>query len=241
MVSLKLSSQDINYNVNSHYYKNEMNPHFDLIEIVENHGIEGPKYGGYDTDQYAMPREKPSHKVKVDGFFIDITEVTNRQFKAFVDATGYLTIAEREIDWEDMKKQLPADTPKPHDSILQPGSLIFNKKVNVIVNMENYGQWWTWKIGANWKHPQGPESSIEGQDDFPVVHVAYEDALAYCTWANRRLPSEAEWESAAQGKNTDAIFTWGNDPQLLNKRANTCKAHFQQLTNLLMVLNILHL
>ena len=135
MVSLKLSSQDINYNVNSHYYKNEMNPHFDLIEIVENHGIEGPKYGGYYTDQYAMPREKPSHKVKVDGFFIDITEVTNRQFKAFVDATGYLTIAEREIDWEDMKKQLPADTPKPHDSILQPGSLIFNKKVNVIVNM----------------------------------------------------------------------------------------------------------
>jgi formylglycine-generating enzyme required for sulfatase activity len=182
--------------------------------------------GAKDTDQYAMPREKPSHKVKVDGFFIDITEVTNRQFKAFVDATGYLTIAEREIDWEDMKKQLPADTPKPHDSILQPGSLIFNKKVNVIVNMENYGQWWTWKIGANWKHPQGPESSIEGQDDFPVVHVAYEDALAYCTWANRRLPSEAEWESAAQGKNTDAIFTWGNDPQLLNKRANTWQGTF---------------
>ena len=182
--------------------------------------------GAKDDDQYAMPREKPAHNVKVDGFFIDITEVTNKQFKAFVDATDYVTIAEREIDWEDMKAQLPEGTPKPHDSILQPGSLIFNKDVNAAVNMNNYAQWWTWKIGANWKQPQGPGSSIEGQDDFPVVHVAYDDALAYCEWANRRLPTEAEWESAAQGTNSDAIFTWGNDTKLLNKKANTWQGTF---------------
>ena len=187
--------------------------------------------GGKNGDQYAMPREKPSHNVKVDGFFIDVTEVTNKQFKAFVDATNYLTVAEREIDWEEMKTQLPENTPKPHDSILQPGSLIFNKDVNAVVNMQNYGQWWTWKIGANWKHPRGPDSSIKGQDNYPVVHVAYEDALAYCKWANRRLPTEAEWESAAQGKNTDAIFTWGNDPQLLNKNANTWQGTFPTINN----------
>ena len=182
--------------------------------------------GAKENDNYAMGREKPAHYVKVDGFFIDITEVTNKQFKAFVDATGYLTIAEREIDWEEIKKQVPEGTPKPHDSILKPGSLIFNKKANGIVNMQNYLQWWTWKIGANWKQPQGPDSSIEGQDNYPVVHISFEDAQAYCKWANRRLPTEAEWESAAQGKNTVAIFTWGNNPDLLNEKANTWQGVF---------------
>jgi sulfatase modifying factor 1 len=128
-----------------------------------------------------------------------------------------------------MKMQLPPNTPKPNDSILQPGSLIFNKNVNAVVDMENYGQWWTWKIGADWKHPQGPKSTIENQDHYPVVHVAYEDALAYCKWANRRLPTEAEWEAAAQGKNNDAIFTWGNDPQLLNEKANTWQGTFPSI------------
>ncbi|WP_417859775.1 formylglycine-generating enzyme family protein [Winogradskyella sediminis] len=182
--------------------------------------------GAKDSDTHAMPREKPAHLVTVDGFFIDITEVTNKQFKAFVDATGYVTIAERKIDWEDMKKELPPNTPKPHDSILQPGSLIFNKNVNAVVNMENYGQWWTWKTGANWRHPEGPESTIEGKDNYPVVHIAYQDALAYCKWANRRLPTEAEWESAAQGKNTNTIFTWGNDINQLNTNANTWQGVF---------------
>ncbi len=185
--------------------------------------------GAKADDPYAMPREKPAHYVTVDGFFIDITEVTNKQFKAFVKATNYVTVAERSIDWNEMKKEFPEGTPKPHDSILQPGSLIFNKDVNAVVNMQNYGQWWTWKIGANWKHPQGSESSIEGQDDYPVVHIAYEDALAYCKWANRRLPTEAEWEAAAQGKKEDAIFTWGNEPKLLNEKANTWQGTFPVL------------
>ncbi len=182
--------------------------------------------GAKDSDRFAMDREKPSHYVTVDGFFMDITEVTNVQFKAFVEATGYITVAERPIDWEEMKKELPEGTPKPHDSVLRPGSLLFNKNVNALVNMQNYGQWWTWKIGANWKHPKGPGSSIEGQEDFPVVHVSYEDALAYCKWANRRLPTEAEWESAAQGIQTDAIFTWGNNSKVLNEKANTWQGQF---------------
>jgi len=184
--------------------------------------IQGAKEG----DRYAMPREMPAHQVYVDGFFIDITEVTNKQFKKFVDETNYKTVAERKIDWEEMKKDLPAGTPKPHDSILQPGSLIFNKNVNAIVNMENYGQWWTWKIGANWKHPQGPESSIGGKDNYPVVHIAFEDALAYCKWANRRLPTEAEWEAAAQGTSSDNIYTWGNNTDVLDEKANTWQGVF---------------
>ena len=190
--------------------------------------VEGKTFvqGAKSGDKYAMEREKPAHNVTVDGFFIDITEVTNKQFKAFVEATGYVTIAERPIDWEEMKKQLPEDTPKPADSILQPGSLIFNKSVSKVANMGDYSQWWTWKIGANWKHPAGPESTIEGKDNYPVVHIAFEDALAYCKWANRRLPTEAEWESAAQGTEADMVFTWGNNPELLNQNANTWQGVF---------------
>ena len=182
--------------------------------------------GAKPNDKYAMAREKPAHLVAVDGFFIDATEVTNKQFKAFVDATGYVTLAERPIDWEVMKRELPEDTEKPHDSLLQPGSLVFNKDVKAVTNMNNYGQWWTWKTGANWKHPEGPKSSIDGKDNFPVVHIALEDAQAYCKWANRRLPTEAEWESAAQGNATDHIFTWGNDFNALTKNANTWQGIF---------------
>ncbi|MBJ7881665.1 formylglycine-generating enzyme family protein [Gelidibacter salicanalis] len=190
--------------------------------------VEGKTFtqGAKPGDAYAMPREQPAHEVTVDGFFMDLTEVTNTQFKDFVDATGYITIAERPIDWEVMKHDLPEGTPKPADSILQPGSLIFNKHLDAVANMHNYQQWWTWKIGANWKHPEGPESTIEGKDNYPVVHIAYDDALAYCKWANRRLPTEAEWESAAQGTNTNSIYTWGSDASPLNASANTWQGTF---------------
>jgi len=190
--------------------------------------VEGKTFlqGAKNNDKYAMPREKPAHNVTVDGFFIDVTEVTNYQFRAFVEATNYITVAERKIDWEDMKKQLPQDAIKPHDSVLQPGSLIFNKTVDAVVNMNNYAQWWTWKVGADWQHPEGPDSNIDGKDNYPVVHVALDDALAYCKWANRRLPTEAEWESAAQGTNTSAIFTWGNDASILDANANTWQGEF---------------
>lgn len=190
--------------------------------------VEGKTFiqGGKPGDDYTLPREHPAHEVTVDGFFMDVTEVTNKQFKSFVDATDYITVAERPIDWEAMKKDLPKNTPKPADSVLQPGSLIFNKDVNLVENMNNYTQWWKWQIGANWKHPEGPHSSIEGKGNYPVVHIAYEDAMAYCKWANRRLPTEAEWESAAQGNNSEAIYTWGNDPSKLNASANTWQGTF---------------
>lgn len=182
--------------------------------------------GAKNTDQFAMPREKLAHEVYVDGFFIDITEVTNKQFRNFVNATNYKTIAERPINWDEIKKQLPEGTPKPHDSVLKPGSLIFNKDVKAVVNMANYAQWWTWKVGANWQHPAGPNSNIIGKENHPVVHVTLEDAQAYCKWANRRLPTEAEWESAAQGKNKNSIFTWGDNFELLNENANTWQGVF---------------
>lgn len=190
--------------------------------------VSGVKFtmGAQENDPYALPREKPAHPVAVDGFFIEETEVTNAEFKKFVEETGYETVAERPIDWEEMKKQLPPGTPKPHDTILQPGSLIFRKELENVNNLNDYSQWWEWKRGANWKHPQGPESSIEGKDDFPVVHVAYEDALAYANWANRDLPTEAEWEAAAHGKLNGGIYTWGDDESKLNKEANTWQGQF---------------
>jgi formylglycine-generating enzyme required for sulfatase activity len=105
--------------------------------------------GAKDNDPMALPREKPAHLVTVDGFFIDKTEVTNAQFRKFVEATGYITIAERDIDWQEMRKNLPSGTPKPHDSILKSGCLVFNKQVNEVSNLVDYGQWWAWEIGAN--------------------------------------------------------------------------------------------
>lgn len=182
--------------------------------------------GARSDDKMAMSREKPSHSVTVSGFYIDETEVTNAQFRKFINETKYLTVAERPIDWNEMKKQLPAGTQKPHDSLLKPGSLIFNKNLKAVASMDNYYQWWTWKTGANWKQPYGEGTNIDRKDNFPVVHVSYEDALAYCKWANRRLPTEAEWESAALGTKTSSIFTWGNDVSKLNEMANTWQGVF---------------
>ncbi|MCK0157013.1 formylglycine-generating enzyme family protein [Cellulophaga sp. F20128] len=182
--------------------------------------------GAVPQDKMAMDHEKPVHKVAVDGFFMDITEVTNAQFSKFVKETGYLTIAEREIDWEEMKKQVPEGTPKPHDSILQPGSLTFKKTKSTLPNLYDFSQWWHWTIGANWKHPNGPDSSIKGLEDHPVVQIAYEDALAYCNWAGRRLPTESEWEYAASGGKNGTIFFWGDDIKELSKTANSWEGEF---------------
>lgn len=182
--------------------------------------------GAVEQDRMAMGHESPNFQVAVDGFFMDATEVTNGQFSKFVKETGYITIAERELDWEEMKKQLPEGTPKPHDSIMKPGSLTFKKAKNSVPNLYDFSQWWSWTIGANWKHPNGPKSSIKGLDDYPVVHIAYEGAQAYCEWAGRRLPTEAEWELAARGENPDRIFTWGDDPDVLSKQANSWEGEF---------------
>lgn len=152
----------------------------------------------------------PAQKVKVDGFWIDEHEVTNTDFKKFTEATGYITIAERPVDWEELKKLLPEGTPKPPAENLQPGSLVFTPP-NHPVALNDYSQWWSWINGANWKHPNGPESSIEGLDSHPVVHIALEDAKAFAEWAGKRLPTEAEWELAARGGLTEKEFAWGEE------------------------------
>ncbi len=190
--------------------------------------IPGGKFnqGAVAQDNGAMKHEKPAHKVAVDGFFMDITEVTNAQFKKFTKATGYITVAEREIDWGEMKKQLPEGTPKPHDSIMQPGSLTFKKSKTSVPNLYDFSQWWKWTVGANWRQPLGPGSSIKGKDDHPVVHISYEDAQVYCKWIGRRLPTEAEWEYAARGTKENTLFFWGDDSSNLDKKANTWEGEF---------------
>jgi formylglycine-generating enzyme len=164
---------------------------------------------GGDNEQ-ADQNEFPKHNVNIASFAMDKTEVTNAEFKIFVDATNYQTIAERSINWEEIKQQLPADAVKPHDSLLQPGALVF-KGANQPVPLDNPGQWWSWTIGANWQHPLGPQSDIAGKMDHPVVHIAWEDANAYAKWAGKRLPTEAEWEWAARGGKQNQIYPWGNE------------------------------
>ncbi|EIJ39979.1 hypothetical protein JoomaDRAFT_3026 [Galbibacter orientalis DSM 19592] len=195
--------------------------------------IPGGSYtqGARSDDKFALNHEKPAHPVEVDGFFMDVTEVTNDEYAKFVAATGYKTVAERAIEWEEIKKQVPPGTPKPHDSILQPGSLIFKKTKTSVPNLYDFSQWWEWKIGADWKHPKGPDSSIEGKGDYPVVHIAYEDAIAYCEWAGRRLPTESEWELAAHGGVNNSMYAWGEDKSKLTAQANTWNGEFPTTNN----------
>jgi formylglycine-generating enzyme required for sulfatase activity len=188
--------------------------------------------GAVPEDNMAMSHEKPQHAVQIDGFFMDITEVTNAQFSKFVEATGYVTNAERKIEWEDIKNQLPPDTPKPPDSILQPGSLTFKKAKSTLPNLYDFSQWWHWTIGADWKHPAGPNSSIKGKENHPVVHISFEDAVAYCRWIGRRLPTEAEWEFAARGGKENLVYFWGNDKTWLSKMANSWEGEFPVKNNL---------
>ncbi len=148
------------------------------------------------------PEESPVHTVAVDGFWIRATTVTNREFADFVDATGYVTIAERPLD--------PADYPGAPPENLVPGSLVFTMTSGP-VDLTHISQWWTWTPGACWRHPEGPQSDLGGRFDHPVVHVAHEDAIAFADWAGESLPTEAEWEYAARGGHERRPFIWGND------------------------------
>lgn len=158
----------------------------------------------------AKKDEKPPHRVKLEGFWMDATHVTNRQFKEFVDATHYVTTAEIAPDLEEIMKQVPPGTPKPPVELLVPASLVF-KPSSGAIPLKNHRAWWEWKPGASWKHPLGPESSIEGKEDHPVVQVSWFDAVAYAKWAGKRLPTEAEWAFAAYGGQKDIIYVWGNE------------------------------
>jgi formylglycine-generating enzyme len=181
------------------------------------------------ADNEGRPDEYPQHRVQVKAFWMDGTEVTNAQFKKFIAATGYITTAERKPNWEELKKQLPAGTPKPPDSVLQPASLVFTPPTQPIA-LNDASQWWAWVKGASWQHPQGPGSTIAGKDNYPVVQVSWEDATAYARWAGKRLPTEAEWELAARAGLTAQPFTWGNEPVGRGRyKANTWQGHFPDM------------
>jgi formylglycine-generating enzyme required for sulfatase activity len=185
--------------------------------------IPGGEFIMGSKEQSGTQDAQSAHPVKVDGFWMDETEVTNRQYMEFVKATSYITVAERPVNWEEMKSLLPEGTPKPPDEDLQPGSLVFTPP-NVPVMLNDYSQWWSWVIGANWKHPLGPESTINGKEDYPVVHIAYEDAVAYADWAGKRLPTEAEFEYAARGGLDFKTFSWGDE---LNPQGKYLANYFQ--------------
>jgi formylglycine-generating enzyme required for sulfatase activity len=173
--------------------------------------IEGKVYQmGADNSNQALDREFPKHLVKVNSFLMDKHEVTNNQFSAFVDSTGYKTVAEKIIDWDILKKQFPKNTPKPGDEVFLPGSLVFIAP-NDINNTVDYSQWWFWIKGANWKHPFGPKSDISARGNYPVVHITYTDAVNYANWCGKRLPTEAEWELAARGGLENKMYPWGDE------------------------------
>jgi len=174
------------------------------------------------NDANSMANERPAHPVHVNGFWMDETPVTNAQFKKFIDATGYKTTAERPIDWEQMKTQVPPGTPKPPDEALNPGSLVFVPP-NGPMDLNDLSAWWRWTPGASWQHPEGPSSDLKGRENEPAVQVSWDDAVAYAKWAGKRLPTEAEWEFAAHGGTTTRYF-WGDkfDP----KKANTFTGTF---------------
>lgn len=148
------------------------------------------------------PEEAPAHRAGVDGFWIDRYPVTNEEFSHFIHATRYVTSAERAPKAEDYPGAKPEQ--------LVPASVVF-RRPKTRVDMGNHFNWWTYVPGANWRHPEGPRSTLKGKARHPVVHVAYEDALAYCEWSGKELPTEAEWEFAARGGLEDQDYAWGRD------------------------------
>ena len=171
------------------------------------------------------PEERPVHRVEVDGFWIDRHQVTVAEFRRFVKATDYVTVAERPLD--------PAMYPDADRALLVPGALVFHKTAGP-VDLNDYRNWWDYVPGASWRRPEGPGSTLNGRDRHPVTQVAYEDAEAYATWAGKELPTEAEWEFAARGSLEGTAFTWGDEHFPRGKAmANTWQGEFPWQNELL--------
>lgn len=148
------------------------------------------------------PEERPVRQVRVDPFWIDVMPVTNRDFAAFVEATGHVTLAEIAPD--------PGDYPGMPPEMAMPGSLVFTR-TDGPVDLDDYSRWWSFRFCADWRHPSGPESDLSELWDHPVVHIAYADAEAYARWAGKALPTEAEWEFAARGGLDGCDYAWGDE------------------------------
>lgn len=222
-----------------------------LLALTSCRNAENPVYpgavsvcSGMPEIRFAMAYDNPGNiQLLVDtanmvwipaserGFWMDKSEVSNAEFLAFVEATGYVTTAEQVPDWALLKQQLPEGTAKPPDSVLVAASLVFSPP-GYAIPLNDPSRWWKWTKAANWRHPRGEGSDLRGKENFPVVHVSLDDAKAYALWAGKRLPREEEWEFAARGGIEAALYPWGNEPVEAGKpKANTWQGSFPNRDN----------
>ncbi len=188
--------------------------------------IPGGEFTMGSNEDGVSPAERPAHRVRVSGIWMDETDVTNAQFRRFVEATGYVTTAEKAPTIEEIRRYAMPGAPDPKQEELVAGALVFTPPAHPVDLREVRG-WWKWTPGADWRHPEGPGSSIDGMDNHPVVHVSWFDAEAYAKWAGKRLPTEAEWEFAARGGLDGKKYVWGDEPfSNEHPQCNNFQGHF---------------